>query len=115
MARNVYVTAMEPGSGKSAVVLGLTEVLSRNAARLAFYRPFVAAALGLVVFVVSLAPVFLGMVPMTFIPRLDNGSIAASVVRKASMVAMFGAIIPQPLAMPPSVKLEPRTTTSLVL
>ena len=28
MARNVYVTAMEPGSGKSAVVLGLTEVLS---------------------------------------------------------------------------------------
>ena len=44
MARSVYVTAMEPGSGKSAVVLGLTEVLSRNAARLAFYRPFVATA-----------------------------------------------------------------------
>ncbi len=44
VARSVYVTAMEPGSGKSAVVLGLTEVLSRNAARLAFYRPFVAAA-----------------------------------------------------------------------
>ena len=30
MARSVYVTAMEPGSGKSAVVLGLTEVLSRQ-------------------------------------------------------------------------------------
>ena len=44
MARNVYVTAMEPGSGKSAVVLGMTEVLSRNAARLAFYRPFIASA-----------------------------------------------------------------------
>ena len=35
MARNVYVTALEPGSGKSAVVLGLTEVLSRRAGRLA--------------------------------------------------------------------------------
>ena len=31
VARNVYVTALEPGSGKSAVVLGLTEVLSRRA------------------------------------------------------------------------------------
>jgi phosphate acetyltransferase len=44
VARSVYVTAMEPGSGKSAVVLGLTEVLSRHAASLAFYRPFVASA-----------------------------------------------------------------------
>ena len=44
MARNVYVTAMEPGSGKSAVVLGLTEMLSRHAERLAFYRPFIATA-----------------------------------------------------------------------
>ena len=32
---------------------------------------------------------------------------SASVVRKASMVAMLGAIMPQPLAMPPSVKVEP--------
>ncbi len=44
MARNVYVTAMEPGSGKSAVVLGLTEMLSRHAERLAFYRPLIASA-----------------------------------------------------------------------
>ena len=44
MARSVYVTVMEPGAGKSAVVLGLTEVLSRNAAHLAFYRPFVTSA-----------------------------------------------------------------------
>jgi phosphate acetyltransferase len=44
VARSVYVTAMEPGSGKSAVVLGLTEVLSRDAAQLAFYRPFVTSA-----------------------------------------------------------------------
>ena len=34
VARNVYVTALEPGSGKSAVVLGLAEVLSRRAGRL---------------------------------------------------------------------------------
>ena len=33
MARNVYVTALEPGTGKSAVVLGLTEILSRRAGR----------------------------------------------------------------------------------
>jgi phosphate acetyltransferase len=44
MAGNVYVTALQPGSGKSAVVLGLTEVLARSAGRLAFYRPFIASA-----------------------------------------------------------------------
>ena len=44
MARNVYVTALEPGSGKSAVVLGLTEVLSRQAGRIGFFRPLVASA-----------------------------------------------------------------------
>ena len=27
MAGNVYITALQPGSGKSAVVLGFTEVL----------------------------------------------------------------------------------------
>ena len=31
------------------------------------------------------------------------------------MVAMSGAIMPQPLAMPPSVKVEPRITTCLGL
>ena len=44
MARNVYVTALEPGTGKSAVVLGLTEVLSRRAGRLGFFRPLIASA-----------------------------------------------------------------------
>jgi phosphate acetyltransferase len=44
MARNVYVTALEPGSGKSAVVLGLAEVLSRRAGRLGFFRPLIASA-----------------------------------------------------------------------
>ncbi len=31
------------------------------------------------------------------------------------MVAMFGAIMPQPFAIPPSVKVEPLIRTSLVL
>ncbi len=43
MARNVYVTALEPGSGKSAVVLGLIEVLSRRAGRLGYFRPLIGA------------------------------------------------------------------------
>jgi phosphate acetyltransferase len=43
VARNVYVTALEPGTGKSAVVLGLTEILSRRAGRLGFFRPLIAS------------------------------------------------------------------------
>jgi phosphate acetyltransferase len=46
VARNVYVTALEPGSGKSAVVLGLIEVLSRRAGRLGYFRPLVGAGPG---------------------------------------------------------------------
>lgn len=42
-------------------------------------RPFIAAGMGLVVFIVSLMPVFFGLVPMTFIPRLDNGTISMTV------------------------------------
>ena len=42
MARNLYVTAMEPRSGKSVVALGIMELLSRNVDRLAFFRPIVA-------------------------------------------------------------------------
>jgi phosphate acetyltransferase len=44
MTRHVYVMAVEAGTGKSAVVLGLAEVLSRRADRLALFRPLVAAA-----------------------------------------------------------------------
>jgi phosphate acetyltransferase len=40
----VYVTALEPGSGKSAVVLGLAEVLSRRAGRLGYFRPLIRSA-----------------------------------------------------------------------
>ena len=43
MARSVYVMAMEPGSGKSAVVLGLAELLSRRAGRIGFFRPLIAS------------------------------------------------------------------------
>src|SRR5919107_455000 len=46
MARNVYVTALEPGSGKSAVVLGLIEVLSRRAGRLGYFRPLIGSGSG---------------------------------------------------------------------
>ena len=42
----MYVTALEPGSGKSAVVLGLTEVLSRRAGRLGYFRPLIGAGPG---------------------------------------------------------------------
>jgi len=41
MTHSVYVTAMEPGTGKSAVVLGLTELLSRRAGRIGFFRPLI--------------------------------------------------------------------------
>src|SRR6476659_1462867 len=44
VARNVYVTALEPGSGKSALVLGLTEALSRRAGRLGYFRPLIRSA-----------------------------------------------------------------------
>jgi phosphate acetyltransferase len=46
MARNVYVTALESGSGKSAVVLGLTEVLSRRAGRLGYFRLLIGSGPG---------------------------------------------------------------------
>ena len=41
MARNLYVTAMEPQSGKSVVSLGLMELLSPRVERLGFFRPIV--------------------------------------------------------------------------
>ena len=43
MARNVYVTAMEPQSGKSVVALGLMELLSARTDRVGFFRPLVAS------------------------------------------------------------------------
>jgi HAE1 family hydrophobic/amphiphilic exporter-1 len=42
-------------------------------------RPFVAAGMALVVFILSLAPVFGGALPITFLPRLDNGTLSMRV------------------------------------
>ena len=41
MSRSVYLTAMGPASGKSAVALGLVELLSRRVSRIGFFRPIV--------------------------------------------------------------------------
>ena len=43
MARNLYITAMEPESGKSVVTLGLMELLSARTDRVGFFRPLVAS------------------------------------------------------------------------
>jgi phosphate acetyltransferase len=44
VARNLYITAMEPQSGKSVVALGLMELLSARVERLGFFRPIVPSA-----------------------------------------------------------------------
>ena len=41
MARNLYITGMEPRSGKSVVALGVMELLSARVERLGFFRPIV--------------------------------------------------------------------------
>ena len=41
MTRGVYITGLEAGGGKSAIALGVTELLSRRAERLAVFRPLV--------------------------------------------------------------------------
>ncbi len=43
-ARSVYLTAIEPGSGKSVVALGLMEMLSRRLGRVGYFRPVIASA-----------------------------------------------------------------------
>jgi phosphate acetyltransferase len=44
VARNLYITAMEPQSGKSIVALGVMELLSTRVQRLGFFRPIVPSA-----------------------------------------------------------------------
>ena len=46
MARSLYITAMQPGSGKSVVALGLMETLAGKARRTGFFRPIIAAGDG---------------------------------------------------------------------
>jgi phosphate acetyltransferase len=43
VAQNLYITAMEPGSGKSIVALGVMEMLAGKAERAGFFRPIVPA------------------------------------------------------------------------
>lgn len=41
MAQNLYITATEPRSGKSAISLGIMELLIRHAGRVGFFRPLI--------------------------------------------------------------------------
>lgn len=41
MANKLYVAATEPRSGKSAIILGLMELLTRNIKKVAFFRPLI--------------------------------------------------------------------------
>ena len=47
LARSVYITAMEPHSGKSVVALGLVEMLSTRVERVGFFRPIVGSGGGI--------------------------------------------------------------------
>lgn len=44
MAETLYITAVEPRSGKSAIILGLMQLLSRDIQRVAFFRPIITAS-----------------------------------------------------------------------
>ncbi len=44
MSRNLYISAIEAGSGKSLVSLGLAELLVRRVERLGFFRPVIRTA-----------------------------------------------------------------------
>ncbi|MBF2075714.1 MAG: phosphate acetyltransferase [Synechococcales cyanobacterium C42_A2020_086] len=41
MLKNLYIAAIEPGSGKSLVLLGIMELLSKRVRRLGFFRPVI--------------------------------------------------------------------------
>lgn len=44
MADTLYITGVEPRSGKSAIILGLMQLLSRDIQRVAFFRPIITAS-----------------------------------------------------------------------
>ncbi len=44
MADRLYIAAMEPGSGKSVIALGIMEMLSRKIRRLGYFRPVIPSA-----------------------------------------------------------------------
>jgi phosphate acetyltransferase len=41
MSKNIYITAIEPGSSKTSVALGVMEFLVRNLKKVAFFRPII--------------------------------------------------------------------------
>jgi phosphate acetyltransferase len=41
MSQNLYIAAIEPGSGKSLVLLGMMELLSKRVEKLGFFRPVI--------------------------------------------------------------------------
>jgi phosphate acetyltransferase len=41
MANKLYVAGTEPRSGKSAIILGMMELLTRNIKKVAFFRPLI--------------------------------------------------------------------------
>ncbi len=41
MANKLYVAGTEPRSGKSAIILGLMELLTRNIKKVAFFKPLI--------------------------------------------------------------------------
>lgn len=41
MAKNLYITGVEPHSGKSLIVLGMMELISKRIPRLGFFRPMI--------------------------------------------------------------------------
>ncbi len=43
MSKNLYVAGTEPRSGKSAIILGLMELLTRNVKKVLFFRPLIDA------------------------------------------------------------------------
>jgi BioD-like phosphotransacetylase family protein len=44
--RNVYLTAIEPRSGKTMVALGLMDALSRQLGRVGYFRPVIGSSSG---------------------------------------------------------------------
>ena len=47
MSGNLYIAAIEPGSGKSLVVLGVMELLSKRIGKVGFFRPVIHVGNGL--------------------------------------------------------------------
>lgn len=43
MLKNLYIVSIEPGSGKSLILLGIFELLSKRVSKLGFFRPIICA------------------------------------------------------------------------